>query len=442
MTEELLQFYATYPRRLHVEIDTSLDLGVHGAAAAEWLDRGWRELLTPAAVRWAEAYAPNEVLTQIGRLEYWDGRRTRGKGSTAEAYRRAIDDIARGSAYAAGFTLRLEGPGGPMRPDATIATLHFERTSRDDEGAASQLWLALGRQACGAGALPADIQQAWTQLLLDGGRSLRADQGWLTLDTSGCAYETFTNTWRDGLRQTATRLRNYAWGMLLSGTHLETLGGLEHASAAAPVAEVRDLSSAAWPLAFFQLSDSLDDVSVDQLRALRDYLRPLLSPNRHGRYIGPPLRLAEWHEEGGLEALRRPPREGTRRPRPINAPPSRLPSMPHRPSGSSAGAVPIEWRPPIDPESLDCTVELAGPLSERERTQLETMVVDWYEGGANGAFGGPLHFLSSVVYVDQDPPPRIEWWIDAGSADLERALADLAGRLASHGSVVRLIVGP
>lgn len=291
--------------------------------------------------------------------------------------------------------------------------------------------------------LPGDIQQAWTQLLLDGGRSLRADQGWLTLDTSGCAYESFTNMWPRGLRETAARLRTYAWGMLLSGRHLDALGGLERVEASAPVAEVRDLSSAAWPLAFLRQSESLDDVSIDQLRALRDYLRPLLSPTRRGRYIGPPLRLAEWHESGGLQSLRQPTAGGPlRQLPPIPMPPRPLHAARRRPTTSPAGSVAIERRPPLDPESLDFTVELSAPLNEPDRVRLEGLILDWYEDGANGAYGGPLHFIGSVVYVDEDPPPRIEWWIDAGPADLERALADLAGRLASHASVVRLIVGP
>ena len=73
-----------------------------------------------------------------------------------------------------------------------------------------------------------------------------------------------------------TRLRGYYWGNLLSREHIARLGGMEAITREAPCYLVRDLSEGKGERAYLQLTANLDQVSEQERRALREYLRDLL----------------------------------------------------------------------------------------------------------------------------------------------------------------------
>ncbi len=77
-------------------------------------------------------------------------------------------------------------------------------------------------------------------------------------------------------RELRSKVNGYYWGNLLSRGHIERLGGLGTVFREAPCYLVRDLSRGEDWRVYLQLTADMEDTPVKDLRALRDYLRPLL----------------------------------------------------------------------------------------------------------------------------------------------------------------------
>jgi hypothetical protein len=83
---------------------------------------------------------------------------------------------------------------------------------------------------------------------------------------------------------------------------------------------------------------------------------------------------------------------------------------------------PIEWTDDWTWESLAVSLYFAQPLSAPHEKELQRLVVAWYDVGSFGGYGpsdagkGVLHFMSDVVVKNDAPNPRVEWWVDMGSA--------------------------
>lgn len=120
----------------------------------------------------------------------------------------------------------------------------------------------------------------WSSLLMDAATAMQAMDGFLTLDRAaniGTAYERHLRRLpAKGVIEADFLLRGYFWGTLLSGRHIQGLGGVESVRATAPVVRVVDLSTEDHELLYLQLSEDLFDVDGDAERHLREYLMPVL----------------------------------------------------------------------------------------------------------------------------------------------------------------------
>lgn len=157
-------------------------------------------------------------------------------------------------------------------------------------GRASLLKVGVERPLYGEGTLDA-WQEEWVALACEAFVRLKGATGYLTVDVG---------TWRDSdispyeatasinyvkvHRELHLKVRGYYWGNLLSRGHLERLGGLETVIREAPCYLVRDLSSGEEPRAYLQLTPKMEDTPLEALRALRDYLKPLLPEGRPLRW--------------------------------------------------------------------------------------------------------------------------------------------------------------
>jgi hypothetical protein len=84
--------------------------------------------------------------------------------------------------------------------------------------------------------------------------------------------------------------------------------------------------------------------------------------------------------------------------------------------------LPYEWTDDWFWEGLAFTLYFARPITDAEQEQLRRLVLAWYEVGVWGGYGpakagkGVLHFLSDIVVENDADEPRVEWWVDMGSA--------------------------
>ena len=84
--------------------------------------------------------------------------------------------------------------------------------------------------------------------------------------------------------------------------------------------------------------------------------------------------------------------------------------------------LPYEWTDEWAWEGLAFTLYFESPLSQVQREELLRLIVAWYDVGSWGGYGhvedgkGVMHFVSEIVFKNDAPEPRVEWWADMGSA--------------------------
>jgi hypothetical protein len=263
---------------------------------AEWIDRAWNLLLRPSVPTWepADDYPPMSEFGHPGgwwiQFEF---------GATAEAssmfrlsearLREAIAGVRRGEYQF--FKLaarRLDERGYPVTTDCRV------ELARDEETEASVLSLDVRRTALGTPLRDAEV--AAITLVKDGALALRANYGMITLDEATgrqTPYETRMGiAFDEGVGSSRDYVRGYYWFNVLSPRHVEVLGGVDAVHKNAPCYSVEDLSDGESPQLCLQLSATLDDVTDQNLRRLRDYLAPVLLPGSPPEpYFGPPVRV-------------------------------------------------------------------------------------------------------------------------------------------------------
>ncbi|HEX6261903.1 MAG TPA: hypothetical protein VF097_03540 [Actinomycetota bacterium] len=103
----------------------------------------------------------------------------------------------------------------------------------------------------------------------------------------------------------------------------------------------------------------------------------------------------------------------------------------------------VEYTPLFEPPDVECALYTDRVLSEQEQEDLQTVVLEWYEREV-GRYDAPIHNMSELGF-DHDGLPTIEWWIDLGSANLDRLdelVHVMQGRLSSWGiEPVKLVLG-
>lgn len=141
--------------------------------------------------------------------------------------------------------------------------------------------------------------------------------------------------------------RGYYWGNFLTAGHIEALGGLDKVLAEAPCARAEVLDPNGKSV-YLQLTNSLEEIPLDRLRALRDYLRPILRPGEQTSWVthfrlveNPEAEFWDTAEPSNVRAQSKPP--NTALPHPEE-------QTPHSNSGHEAR----EWLTNKNPSALAC----------------------------------------------------------------------------------------
>jgi hypothetical protein len=128
--------------------------------------------------------------------------------------------------------------------------------------------------------LPKEARAELCDVFLEGAWSFQAQSGFMTLDHVGGRSpweELLGREAQLGRQEADRRLRGFYWGNLLGRRHVEALGGEEEVERNAPCQIVRTVAdSAGNALLYLQVTESPDDVSREQLRALKKFLAPVV----------------------------------------------------------------------------------------------------------------------------------------------------------------------
>lgn len=181
-------------------------------------------------------------------------------------------------------------PLGPERRNASVGSVSFDmiRQSADE---AHYVSVTLLRKHGVTGYRR--WQDSVVTYVTDAAKDIQAVAGVVTVDTDPAPHERSLGiTPTEGRRHAASTLRSYAWGNVLSMEHLDALGGLTFVLTNAPVFRTMDISSPASDRAFLQLTPTIDSFSDAELKALKEFLGPVLTPADAGRIAeGPQLRI-------------------------------------------------------------------------------------------------------------------------------------------------------
>lgn len=140
-----------------------------------------------------------------------------------------------------------------------------------------------------------ELQDRLVEVMKSAAMRCDGSYGHMTFDRTMHAYEDAVGrSFVEGARECREWARGYYWGNFLSRVHIERLGGIDRVLKEAPCHLVEDLSGGRGELVYLQLTPSVVDFSDEELRALRDFLAPVLPPGRPNyRYLGPRIRVVE-----------------------------------------------------------------------------------------------------------------------------------------------------
>jgi hypothetical protein len=136
--------------------------------------------------------------------------------------------------------------------------------------------------------LPRTFRHALVEHTLAVASGIQAATGFITLDYSFEAYERWygLNLLEVSL-QSRHLLLGYYWGNILSAGHVERLGGWDRIRDEAPVFRA-ELVDPERMLVYLQVTEDVEQLRDDNLRELKNYLKPLLHPPvPEYRYPGP-----------------------------------------------------------------------------------------------------------------------------------------------------------
>jgi hypothetical protein len=175
-------------------------------------------------------------------------------------------------------------------------TAEFELRERSEytTGRAHRLAVRSSPDLLG-GELSTVVQQRWVDLGKEAACALEAVTGYLTYDDrrsgTDSPYES-RFTLQEGLLHAREFARGYYWGNFLGAEQVRRLGGFEQLRAA-PVHVVERVCRDP-EIVYLQLSEDLRTYSNDELRALRDFLRPVLRPvTNEWEYMGSKVRVLD-----------------------------------------------------------------------------------------------------------------------------------------------------
>lgn len=226
-------------------------------------------------------------------------------------------------------------------------------------------------------------------------------------------------------------IRGAFWGTGLGSELCARLGGRERVLHDAPVEIARAVNDGVW----LQVSNGIP--AEDALVRLAAFLSPvldwaasdILGANAEGR--------RQW------EATRPETAADDLSPLLLEAMAQARAQVSTEASVAGRNAVPIRGLGQfLDELGVDVAIniQLSEPPTRQQLAQLMATLYVWYEAGFQGEFGGKgFHDLTGPTIDGR----VVRWHADLGSADGERAVKELAGRLARvrHLTVRRLVLG-
>lgn len=221
-------------------------------------------------------------------------------------------------------------------------------------------------------------------------------------------------------------LRGYFWGNILAKLHVDKLGGLEAVIQRAPICNSLRLQEGAL---FLQLTDSIQNVSDENLRRLKIYFLEILLPPEEDFDIDRRLKIIT--DSGGLRIVALP--EDNLRPR---SPGETV----HRQAQPVKNKVVVKTMPSFSPPDVVVRISFDTKLSKDNKKYLGHIIDGWYVVAVHrGLSARPIHFMHD--YVVKDNSVKLE--IDLGSAPagvlevLYRIIIDMCD---GEGIVVKKIV--
>jgi len=132
---------------------------------------------------------------------------------------------------------------------------------------------------------PEYLQYAFVEMLEELYKSLQGVSGFVTLDGISAGYSLSPHEIHMGILGGYTSVsmqfhryyRGYFWGNFLNPVHVKLLGGLERVADEAPVYKTKKLADGGM---FLQLTNDIDNVTDEDLRRLKCYLRSILPPKQ------------------------------------------------------------------------------------------------------------------------------------------------------------------
>jgi hypothetical protein len=182
----------------------------------------------------------------------------------------------------------LDRLGADGFPDAALGGASLAVTIPAGEGVVDACEIVVSADLLLFGrTISSSVQEYFVSLLRRTAVTARASTGYITLDASPDPYERrYGLNGTRGRRSSGTRLRGDYWANILSERHIQVLGGMDEIRDQAPCHIVEDLSDGRETLGYLQLTPDLNRFDDEKLRALRDYLSPLLTPPGRPRAKG------------------------------------------------------------------------------------------------------------------------------------------------------------
>lgn len=251
-------------RDLFLEIDTFAPASEIGAGVAEVL-----QLLRLAVIEPALGQLP------VGRPRFsWsptNGSSTR-RYKVSDSNWELLREAAAGGGL--GHFVFDDGATGldPVDSGFLVAELVLRQRSEFTIGWAHSFEVRCSRRL--ADDLSVDLQRRWIQLGKAACVELCASTGFITYDNmrGGSPFERFMQI-RDGLRTADRFARGYFWGTFLGPMQVAALRGVDAIMRAAPCERVELLGE---ERVYLQITSDIRDVTREQMRALREFLQPVL----------------------------------------------------------------------------------------------------------------------------------------------------------------------
>lgn len=405
---------------LIAEVNTFSPPAELAEALAPWAARLREELVEPFWETWPtdRRYGHVDIIP-------WAGASSQEHPYSARAWTRAAERFARGELSYLGITAAFGEDADAAADelgDRNTVAFAFD-LGGEEMGHAHRVWFHVTGDLLD-GAVPRELQERFLAMVAGLARAADAATGFITYDHGGGDESPFElGTGRPpevALRECEHILRGYYWANILSKHHIDVLGGLMRVREEAP-AVAADVIDEHAPVILLRLTGDINQVSDEELAALRAYLQPVLPPDRgyDPYYEGPPPRLVEAgasnapaeqaaaNTTGGVVFYGTLPNPAELQ---LDAGDTQLVTL-------SAG-VEVERTRTFEEELPDVyvTVYFERALTADERAEFDRVIAAWQDLGAHAGFGDAFRNGSNVDYTQDDGERVAEFWADIGES--------------------------